>query len=268
METKDNLMGFLTSYVAAHPEVNLNTIVPNEKNIKRVLEILTYREVQKIAKDTIEYIIDEIKPGMPLKEIRFLCEEKMRELGADSFWYYDIGAFVFAGDETTVSVSGREYITSERYIATDDIITIDLSPQVEGTWGDYARTVIVQNGKAVRSYDTIMNAEWRSGVEMEKRLHNRMMEIVRPEMTFEELYYQMNEFIQTEGYINLDFMGNLGHSIVRKKEDRIYIEKGNRTKLADVSLFTFEPHISVSGSKYGYKRENIYYFDKEGLKEL
>jgi methionine aminopeptidase len=243
-------------------------IVPNEKNIKRVLEILTYREVQKIAKDTIEYIIDEIKPGMPLKEIRFLCEEKMRELGADSFWYYDIGAFVFAGDETTVSVSGREYITSERYIATDDIITIDLSPQVEGTWGDYARTVIVQNGKAVRSYDTIMNAEWRRGVEMEKRLHNRMMEIVRPEMTFEELYYQMNEFIQTEGYINLDFMGNLGHSIVRKKEDRIYIEKGNRTKLADVSLFTFEPHISVSGSKYGYKRENIYYFDKEGLKEL
>ncbi|WP_081843069.1 tyrosine-protein phosphatase [Butyrivibrio sp. WCE2006] len=268
METKDNLMGFLTSYVAAHPEVNLNTIVPNEKNIKRVLEILTYREVQKIAKDTIEYIIDEIKPGMPLKEIRFLCEEKMRELGADSFWYYDIGAFVFAGDDTTVSVSGREYITSERYIATDDIITIDLSPQVEGMWGDYARTVIVQNGKAVRSYDTIMNAEWRRGVEMEKRLHNRMMEIVRPEMTFEELYYQMNEFIQTEGYINLDFMGNLGHSIVRKKEDRIYIEKGNRTKLADVSLFTFEPHISVSGSKYGYKRENIYYFDKEGLKEL
>ena len=47
---------------------------------------------------------------------------------------------------------------------------IDLSPQVEGTWGDYARTVIVQNGKAVRSYDTIMNAEWRRGVEMEKRL--------------------------------------------------------------------------------------------------
>ena len=268
METKDNLMGFLTSYVATHPETSINTIVPNEKNIKRVLELLTYREVQKIAKDTIEYIIDEIKTGMALEEIRFLCEEKMRELGADSFWYYDIGAFVFAGDETTVSVSGREYITSDRHIAMDDIVTIDLSPQVGDTWGDYARTIIIQNGKAVRSDSEIANPEWRRGVEMEKRLHNRIIEIVRPEMTFEELYYQMNEFIRTEGYINLDFMGNLGHSIVRKKEDRIYIEKGNRTKLADVSLFTFEPHISVSGSKYGYKRENIYYFDKEGLKEL
>ena len=63
-------------------------------------------------------------------------------------------------------------------------------------------------------------------------------------------------------------MGNLGHSIERKKEDRIYIEKGNKTKLGDAGYFTFEPHISVSGSVYGYKRENIYYFEKGVLREL
>ena len=40
METKDNLMGFLTSYAAEHPEVDINTIIPNENNIKRVLEAL------------------------------------------------------------------------------------------------------------------------------------------------------------------------------------------------------------------------------------
>ncbi|MBQ7431880.1 MAG: tyrosine-protein phosphatase [Lachnospiraceae bacterium] len=40
METKGNLMGFLTSYVAEHPEVDINTIVPNEKNIKSVLEAI------------------------------------------------------------------------------------------------------------------------------------------------------------------------------------------------------------------------------------
>ena len=39
METKDNLMGFLISYVAEHPEVDINTIVPNEDNIKKVLEV-------------------------------------------------------------------------------------------------------------------------------------------------------------------------------------------------------------------------------------
>ena len=44
----------------------------------------------------------------------------------------------------------------------------------------------------------------------------------------------MNEFILEEGFINLDFLGNLG----------------------------------VRGSRYGYKRENNYFFDQVILKEL
>lgn len=156
---------------------------------RRVAEVFPeYCDVQKIAKETMEYIKTEIRAGMPLSEVRRLCEEKMTMLGADSFWYWDIGAFVFAGDETTVSVSGKEYITADRVIESDDIITIDLSPQIGDTWGDYARTII--------------------------------------------------------------------------------IEKGNNMKLGDVSYFTFEPHISTDGSKYGLKREDIYYFDNEVLKKL
>ena len=95
--------------------------------------VMQYTEVQNIAKKTIEFIKDNIQPGMTLLEVRHLCETKMMELGADSFWYWNVGAFVFAGDETTLSVSGKEYTTSERVIAENDIITIDLSPQNEDT---------------------------------------------------------------------------------------------------------------------------------------
>ena len=227
-----------------------------------------YSRVQKIAKDTIEFIKTEIKPGMMLSQVRSLCEDKMLELGADSFWYWDVGAFVFSGDETTVSVSGKEYSTSDRTIGSDDIVTIDLSPQIGDTWGDHARTVIIENGCVVKSVSEIENSEWREGLMMEKKLHDKMTEIVSPDMTFEDLYYQMNEYIKDEGYINLDFMGNLGHSIVRRKDARIYIEKGNRSKLGDVDYFTFEPHISVAGSKFGYKREDIYYFENGVIKKL
>ena len=38
METKENLMGFLTAYVKDHPEVDINIIIPNAENIKKVLE--------------------------------------------------------------------------------------------------------------------------------------------------------------------------------------------------------------------------------------
>ena len=229
---------------------------------------LDYSDVQKTAKETIRFIKTKICPGMTLKEIRALCEDKMIDLGADSFWYWDIGAFVFAGDETTVSVSGREYVTSDRVIGKDDIITIDLSPQSGDTWGDYARTIIIENGRVVNEIEDISNNEWRNGLLMEKKLHDKMTQIVSEDMTFEDLYYQINDYIKSEGYINLDFMGNLGHSIVRNKDDRIYIEKGNMAKLGDVNFFTFEPHISISGSKYGYKRENIYYFEDGKIKEL
>ena len=88
------------------------------------------------------------------------------------------------------------------------------------------------------------------------------------ETTFEELYYHMNEFIVDNGFVNLDFMGNLGHSIVKAKNDRVYIEKGNTAKLGDVKYFTFEPHIAFPYSKFGYKKENIYYFDGDRLVEL
>ncbi|MBR2995639.1 MAG: hypothetical protein IKF45_02910 [Lachnospiraceae bacterium] len=40
METKENLMEFLTAYVREHPEVDINIIIPKEENIRRVLEAL------------------------------------------------------------------------------------------------------------------------------------------------------------------------------------------------------------------------------------
>lgn len=228
----------------------------------------SYIQIQQVAKQTIDYIKNIIKPEMNLLEIRKLCEEKLLELGADSFWYWDVGAFVFAGDETTVSVSGKQYITTDRLINSNDVITIDLSPQRRDIWGDYARTIILENGKVVDDIDLIQNQEWKSGLQMEEKLHKELLSFVTKETTFEELYYHMNEFIVENGFVNLDFMGNLGHSIVRIKSDRIYIEKGNKVKLGEVNYFTFEPHIALPDSMYGYKKENIYYFDGDVLVEL
>ncbi len=228
---------------------------------------MKYQEVQKIAKDTITYARKTIRSGMTLVKVRELCEQKLLELGADSFWYWDIGAFVFAGDETTISVSGKEYQTSNRIINDNDIITIDLSPQRDYIWGDFARTLIVENGVVVDD-DMCSNEEWNKGISTEKELHSIMRGFVTLKTTFEELYYHMNRVIEEHGFINLDFLGNLGHSIEKQKSDRIYIEKGNTTCLGDVAFFTFEPHIGVSGSKYGFKRENIYYFENGLLQEL
>ncbi len=224
--------------------------------------------VQQIAIETIEYIKKQIYPGMPLSEIRKKCEDKMISLGADSFWYYNIGALIYAGSETTISVSGKEYKTSDYKIQDNDIITIDLSPQIHHIWGDYARTIIIENGKAVKSTDDIQQTEWKNGLIFENQLHQHLTEFATPQTTFEELYYEINNLIYSSGFKNLDFNNNLGHSICRHKALRVYIEKGNKKPLSSVRYFTFEPHIALQNGSFGYKMENIYVFENGVLKSL
>ncbi len=227
-----------------------------------------YSAMQNLNRVTIKYIAKTIKAGMNLRDIKALCEDYLLKNGADSFWYWDVGAFVFAGDETAVSVSGRDYKVTDRTIQENDIITIDLSPQKDNIWGDYARTLVVENGIVCDKINEIKKFEWRNGLQTEEYLHQALINAAAPNMTFEELYYYMNDLIAKKGFCNLDFLGNLGHSIVKDKNDRVYIEKGNCKKLSDVAMFTFEPHISIPDSKYGYKREDIYYFDNGRLIKL
>lgn len=229
---------------------------------------MTNAEVQRIAKQTIDFVKSKIKVGMNLRELRQLAESEMLSLGATSFWYWDIGAFVFSGYDTTQSVSGKHYRTADKLIKENDIVTVDLSPQAGNVWGDYARTIIIENGVVVNDTVKISNAEWKDGLLTEEKLHNELISFATPDTTFDELFLHINEFITANGYKNLDFLGNLGHSIERNKDDRIYIEKGNRATLGSVKYFTFEPHIALKNGKYGYKQENIYYFENERLRAL
>ena len=77
---------------------------------------MEYREVQAIARETIAKLRKEVHSGMSLEEVRNCCEAWMFEMGADSFWYYDVGAFVFSGEETSFSASGRTYETPKRIL--------------------------------------------------------------------------------------------------------------------------------------------------------
>lgn len=229
---------------------------------------MTNFDMQELNRKTINYARNQICAGMSLLELRKICEQYMLENGADSFWYYGVGAFIFSGNETIVSVSGKKYETADKLIQENDIITIDLSPQNKKVWGDYARTIIIENGKVIENIEEIENKEWKNGLQTEMFLHNEMLNFVNFNTTFEELYKHINSIISKSGYINLDFLGNLGHSIEKSKIKRKYIEKGNSRKLSDVQCFTFEPHISIQNSSYGYKMENIYYFEGGKLKEL
>ena len=78
-----------------------------------------YSAMQNLNRATIKYIAGIIKAGMNLQDIKVLCEDYLLKNGADSFWYWDVGAFVFAGEETVISISGRDYKVADRTIQED-----------------------------------------------------------------------------------------------------------------------------------------------------
>ena len=230
-------------------------------------ELQQYKKVQAIAKETIEFLKSFVEEGISAKEIKNAAEKFMSEKGVNLFWYYDIGAFVFVGEETTISISGRQYQVSDTKVQNNDLVTVDLSPEIDGFWGDFARSFIVENGKVIEP-ELSRLPEIVRGIEAEKQLHEQFQSIINQNTKFEEAYTKMNSFIDELGFENLDFNKNLGHSIVKNKDNRIYIEAGNKATFKDVDLFTFEPHIRKKKSKYGFKHENIYYFKNSKLKVL
>ncbi len=230
-------------------------------------ELKQYKKIQSIAKETIKFLKSFIKEGLSAKEIKEAAERFMNKKGVNSFWYYGIGAFIFIGEETTISISGKQYQVNDNKVQNNDLVTVDLSPELNKYWGDFARSFIVENGKVIEPNKSQL-PEIVEGIEAEKELHKQFQDFINVDTTFEEAYTKMNSLIEKLGFENLDFNKNLGHSIVKHKDDRIYIETANKTTFKDVDLFTFEPHIRKKKGKYGFKHENIYYFENSKLKIL
>jgi len=94
-----------------------------------------------------------------------------------------------------------------------------------------------------------------------------MLKLVRPQTTFGQLFDWANMRIRQNGFVNLDYRNNVGHSIATDRDQRQFIETNNKALLADVPFFSFEPFIRLKGGKWGFKHEGIFYFNDQGLLE-
>lgn len=126
----------------------------------------------------------------------------------------------------------------------------------------------MENGSPLDDARLTTRDEWRDGVLAEAQLHSDLIDVARPSMTFEDLHAEMNSRIHEMGFEDLDFLGNVGHSLERRSADRLYIERGNKARIGDTAFFTFEPHIRRPFGTSGFKHENIYRFNHDRLVEL
>jgi Xaa-Pro aminopeptidase len=225
------------------------------------LLVAQHRDVQNATKSVLASLASKISASDTESSIAETAYRELCALGFSETWYYKCPAFVLAGSRSCMSISGRDYKPNSEAIGQFNLVTVDLSPMKNDRWGDCARSFYVERGCVVSEPVT---PELLSGKCFLQTLHAEMRTTVYPEMKFHELFEWTNDRIKNSGFQNLDFLGNVGHSIATRREDRQYIEAKNTCQLQAVPFFTFEPHVREVGGKWGFKHENIFYFNQDG----
>lgn len=220
-----------------------------------------HREVQVIAKTVLAELGPTIAPADTERSIAERATAMLVSRGIAETWYYNCPALVLLGSRSCLSISGREYVPADEAVGVTNLITVDLSPMRKGIWGDCARSFYIEGGAWSA---TPRCREFSRGACVEAELHKGMQRFVTPRTSFAELFQFANAEIKRLGFENLDFLGNVGHSVESTRDARRYVEQGNEQLLGDARLFTFEPHVRQRGSKWGFKHENVYFFAGDG----
>jgi Xaa-Pro aminopeptidase len=228
--------------------------------------ISAHRKVQDAAKAVLRELSEDIGMDDTEQSIAQRAVSALQRHGIRETWYYDCPALVLLGSRSCTSVSGRDYRPAQERVGQRNLVTVDLSPSHEGHWGDCARSFPVEEGRVTSAPKS---AALVAGLAFVRRLQAAMRLFVKPQTTFHELAVWTGRQIESGGCANLDFRRNVGHSIAVRREDRLYIEEGNHRSLGDVSFFTFEPHVRAKDGAWGFKHEDIFFFNAAGtLEEL
>lgn len=227
--------------------------------------ITEHRAVQDAAKSVLASLASNISARDTESSIAETAYRELCALGLPETWYYRCPAFVLSGSRSCMSISGRDYVPNSEAVGEFNVVTVDLSPMRNGRWGDCARSFYVEGGQVVS--EPAM-PELAKGKRFLEALHAEMLAIVHPAMTFHELFDWANQRIEANGFENLDFLGNVGHSIATRRDDRQYIKAQNTRKLNEVPFFTFEPHVRELSGRWGFKHEDIFYFNQNGDVEM
>ena len=225
-----------------------------------------YQIVQTLARDTLIAIRESIRPGATETSLLTDCHRIMDARGATGYWWFDIPAVILAGPRLRDSMEGDVYAPGNAPLAADDMVTIDVAPEIDGYWGDAARSYFLKDGVLVEPDEA--GPRQAEGMAAEAALHHHLLEIARPDMTFRELHGAIDARAAALGFRNLDFLANFGHNIGADLHARAFIDAECALRLDAVPMFTLEPHIARDGSPLAFKFEEIYRFERERLRLL
>jgi len=204
-------------------------------SLRKPNEIAKLQEAGNLVAQTLQYLQDNVKAGMTLKEIDKMGEDYLRSLGAIPSFK---GLYGFSGSVcTSLNQAIIHGIPNDTVIKDGDILGLDIGSNLDGYYGDAAITMPIGE----------ISDEDKKLIACSKDALYHAIDSIKVGMRFKELSKILEDFILDRGFVPLrDFCG---HGIGKKphEEPNIpnYLEgKPNQgPKIKNGMVFCLEPMV-------------------------
>lgn len=209
--------------------ISTTGLVEGLRMTKDAEEIGLIEEAVRIADETMEHILDWIRPGLTEREVAWELEVHMRTHGAEALSFPTI---VASGPNSAMPHA----TTTERVIGPGDPIVIDMGARYEGYCSDMTRSFCL--GEMDEKYLTI----WNTVLEAQQTAE----EGIKPGMSSVEADALARDVIDEAGYKE-NFGHGLGHGVGLAIHEGPRVSHTSESTLETGAVVTVEPGIYIAG---------------------
>lgn len=204
-------------------------MVDSLRAIKDKDELACMIKAAKLADAAIEYITQEIHPGMKEKDVAWEIEKFLRENGSEPVPF----ELIVASGPNAAHPHARP---TERAISENDPIVIDIGGSVGGYSSDLTRTLCLNSHDKTfnKIYDIVLRAQLAAINKLETGISAGQVDSIA------------RKVIGQEGY-GESFGHGLGHGVGLANHEQPRIGPNSNDVLVENMVFTIEPGIYIIG---------------------
>lgn len=193
------------------------------------------RAAGRLAAETLDMITPFVKEGVTTEELNQIIHDYTIEHGAIP------APLNYRGFPKSCCISINHVvchgIPGERRLMNGDILNIDVTPILNGWYGDTSRMYVV--GKASRLAQRLIDVTYESLM--------RAIKVVKPGNTLGDIGYVIQQYAESERFsVVRDFCGHgIGRVFHQEPTVLHYGKKGHGLELKPGMVFTIEPMLNV-----------------------
>lgn len=224
-----------------------DSLIEKLRMIKTDQEIELIRKSASINDQILLKLIPEIKAGKTEKELKYMLEGFIRELGAEGS-SFDL--IVLFGRKTSMPHG----VAGDVHLLEDSPILIDIGVKYKGYSSDMTRTIFYGEP----------NAEFIDVYELVKKVQQIALDMVRPGVRVKDIDQKVKDILALNGYI----LGHsTGHGVGLEIHEAPFINLNNDEVLEENMVITIEPGIYLE-NKFGVRIEDLVLVNKNGYEIL